>query len=457
MATSTSTSITASATIPPWKARPLATDPFISYGFTKLNFYRPNTNGDLQLLLSLDAVDKIPYTEIFGLDYDTAIEANAIICGNRFDGRLARMMPDESCDVTLMMKPSNGILPPGNYYFCIPQQPQLQKNNEIVPPIWDYPVVKEFRDWMFPRPIPYRWANAQFEFRSSPSTPCCLTFNTYSTDEAHLIPDAEIRWFSENKMGSYGGNIGSEQNTITLRTDIHRCLDNARFTFIPKGSSRTVVCHFLVATTKSGSGELFHNYHDVPISVINKSQHFLFARFAYSLFKLSLTVCYIKTGSGIFKILIKDEEKTMTAPEMNAKWGPFAGVRSSNSRKRPSTTAPDGSAKDSGDGNGSDIDIWQPTTMNPTEVQERSRQLDDWLMALPEQQDDGDVKILPQTGPNKLPSTPKPRPSAAMADIVQMPILGSVENLQPSPASKHLQPLQSAANQQSSREAKKEN
>jgi hypothetical protein len=456
----TAASAVASAAITPWKARPLLPSPFVSYRFTKLRFYRSVANGEKrQLLLCLDAVDKIPGTETFGLDYDTAIEANAIICGNRFDGRLARILSDGSCDHTLVKRPSNGIILSGDYCFCIPQLPQIDDCS--VPPVWDYPVVKEFRDWSFPMSIPSRWANSHFEFRPE-SGACCLTFSTYSTEEAHLIPDAEALWFSENQMASYGGNIGSEANTLTLRADIHRCLDTTRFTFVPKGSNNTVVCHFLVAQNTGGSGELFYNYHDVPISAREKASEFLFARFAYSIFKLPLTVCYIKAGSGKFKILVRGEEKVMTPPEMNAKWGPFAGARPNNSSsKRARTTTPATSAKDGGgdDSDGSDHDAWQPTAMDPTDVQERHRQLDDWLTALPEQQDD-DVETPQQPVPSKLSPTLQPRPDAAdaaVADTFQVPVMGSIENLQLLPASKRHRPPQPAAEQSRSREAKKEN
>jgi hypothetical protein len=448
---------TAPSAIPPWEARPHVPNPFISYNFAKLNFYRPEgaKGKQGQLLLTLDAVDKIPGTEIFGLDYDTAIEANAIICGNRFDGRLARMMPDGSCDITLVVKPSHGILLPDNYYFCIPEQPQspqLQIDNEQVPGVWDYPVVKEFRDWIFPKPIPSRWANCQYKYLApTPGTTCCLTFNTYSTDEAHLIPDSEICWFSENEMTAHGGGIRSEQNTMTLRTDIHRCLDNARFAFIPKGNDNTVICHFLVARNKTGSSELFHNYHDVPISIIDKAPQFLFARFAYSIFKLPSTVIFIKGGSKEYKILVKGEEKIMTASQMNPRWGPFFSARYSNSSKRARTTAPDKSAEDSGDDRSDgDKDSWLPTAMNPTELQERHRQLDDWLVTLPEQDDD--VEIPPQPGPSRLSPTLQLEPDAAVTETVQTPILGSIGNIQLEPASKGHQPQQ-----RRSRETQKEN
>lgn len=400
MATTSSSAAAPAAAPALTTPRPLLPDPYVPHDLENVQVIRPDGDENMgRLLLVLAALDKIPGTDIFGLDYDTAIEACAINCGNRFDGRLACMMPDGSCDRALVKRPANGLLLPGRYCFFTPEQPQV--DDESVPPVWDYPVVKEFRDWSFPQTLPFRWANAKYEFRPSlcpsPGPSCCLTFSTYSTDEAHLIPNIEVSWFNENQMFLFDGGIGSVHNILALRTDLHRQFDKAHFAFIPKHSTNTMVCHFLTTKHDTG-GELVRDYHNVPMSVTDNVRQFFFARFAWSIFKQPLVLGGLKMSSREFKILVKSKEVVMKPSEMNPNWGPTAGAGASSSskRRRATTTTADDGAKDSIDsseggsssssGGGGYQDAWHPTPMDPADAEARYRQLDDWLVTLPEQQ-----------------------------------------------------------------------
>ncbi|KAJ6503238.1 hypothetical protein C8R47DRAFT_1210512 [Mycena vitilis] len=134
-----------------------------------------------------------------------------------------------------------GLLPPGVYHFF-----QNANNKREIPTI-----CSGFRDWVFPAVMPLHWRRAA-EFNDEPSTSmsvvskvvrgvdpvCAITKSTSARESYHLIPKAEEKWYTENRMGLRSGDlnltINSINNNIALRGDLNKqVLDDGHFVFVP--------------------------------------------------------------------------------------------------------------------------------------------------------------------------------------------------------------------------------
>jgi hypothetical protein len=115
-------------------------------------------------------------------------------------------------------------------------------------------------------------------------------------------------------------------------------------TFLPKGDKHTIVCHVLIPAGTNTSTEVFSTYHNVPlVDFYGISKHYMFARFAWSIFKLGSCADFIKNRTESIKVLLKGDVFQKTAQELNPKWGPAHGKRPSQSASKKKETI---SAKD---------------------------------------------------------------------------------------------------------------
>lgn len=73
-------------------------------------------------------------------------------------------------------------------------------------------------------------------------------------------------------------SLGDSQNMLLLRVDIHRLFDQGNFVFVPKGGKLAV--HVLEA-----GSEVVNSYHDREMRECRCAIQFMFARFAWAVFK----------------------------------------------------------------------------------------------------------------------------------------------------------------------------
>ncbi|KIX97441.1 uncharacterized protein Z520_06893 [Fonsecaea multimorphosa CBS 102226] len=163
-------------------------------------------------------------------------------------------------------------------------QPSHPQRNKIV----DYPVIPTFQHWRFPHELPPSWNDIRELtqiLQDPPGSHCRLTQCDYSVENAHLIPAAEKGWFDENTMYDYTISTEMDQmqdpnNTVRLRSDIHRVFDSKCFAIVP--IKRRLVAYCLNAKPGSQVERLFHG---VELQRLNNPPELLFARFAYSVFE----------------------------------------------------------------------------------------------------------------------------------------------------------------------------
>lgn len=93
---------------------------------------------------------------------------------------------------------------------------------------------------------------AQLQTAVSPRDGQCVLLGwDESSQAAHLVPKGEIGWFQVEAMHKYVPHttllgtaaIHDKRNAITLRSDIHKAMDERKFAFVPK--DRRWVPHFL--------------------------------------------------------------------------------------------------------------------------------------------------------------------------------------------------------------------
>jgi len=110
---------------------------------------------------------------------------------------------------------------------------------------------------------------------------------------SHLVPDSHVgcKWFIKNGMSiyslqmprSYEDFIDDPSNCITLRTDLHACLDSAAWLVFPMHEKKQYGAYFYWAEEEPSAAQF---YHAVPIRLDSTiSEAFLFARFAYNVFR----------------------------------------------------------------------------------------------------------------------------------------------------------------------------
>ncbi|KAF5024555.1 hypothetical protein F66182_3318 [Fusarium sp. NRRL 66182] len=256
-----------------------------------------DAEGDV--LLSLKAFDDN------GIDYDTAHTACSILCANRWDGYFS-LDRDGS---TTVQQPRDGILRQPRYYFHIPSQATSGRDAD------PYPVVARFSDWRFPHGnLPPLWERLKNELEANQVTTrsCCLSNYADAVESAHLVPSAQVSWWSSNRIARYVDSslsstdpINAAANLIPLRSDIHEMFNERHFTFVPKishngdGPPQTervyLVGHVFNSTPSGQLPVLWHNrrVHTLPPEV---SVECLFSRFAWTIFSPTVFRDFLDAG-----------------------------------------------------------------------------------------------------------------------------------------------------------------
>ncbi|KAI0742729.1 hypothetical protein C8Q80DRAFT_1190492 [Daedaleopsis nitida] len=145
------------------------------------------------------------------------------------------------------------VLTDTRYYFIVESMPQ-------------YPIVVDFEAWQFPSVLPEHWVDPADRplvgdevalYQRSPSRMSdgvkeldgsCIITDTITRDvchNAHLSPHSLSAWFSANRMYDYNiykGNSTPDDvaNGVSLRADLHLCLDGQSMVFYPIGSDTVV-------------------------------------------------------------------------------------------------------------------------------------------------------------------------------------------------------------------------
>lgn len=273
----------------------------------RIHFRHPSYPDGSNLLLDLFAPDHPEG----GIQYDLAITACGIIAGNRWDGWFT-----ETKDGSRLSFLPDDILKERTYYFHLPSPSTALET----PAPYIYPIVPTFHHWEFPHYLlPSPWNALDIAapqhtqtfalsslypalvFRDSS---CPMSGCKEGTQAAHICPRGEVEWFRRNQMSQYNLNplmsgnqaLDDTSNALLLRADLHSQFDALKFIFVPKASPAMpgagpgpgpstprpqYVTHLLLPSDELGI--LYHNTLLRPINDVSTS--FLFARFAWSIFR----------------------------------------------------------------------------------------------------------------------------------------------------------------------------
>jgi HNH endonuclease len=156
----------------------------------------------------------------------------------------------------------------------------------------EYAVTPTFEHWRFPHDnLPSSWQTiANFNQISRPpdDTSCRLTQHEDSVESAHLVPASQKEWFDTNIMYDYVPSTATDKmkhasNMICLRSDIHTIFDAKRFAIVPMEKRLVAYCF----NEEPGSQVecLYHGVELHRLRVWGHFNHFLLARFAYTVFE----------------------------------------------------------------------------------------------------------------------------------------------------------------------------
>ncbi|RMD42653.1 hypothetical protein DV735_g2518, partial [Chaetothyriales sp. CBS 134920] len=169
---------------------------------------------------------------------------------------------------------------------------------------YKYPVIPSFDHWPFPHEdLPPGWDNinipeagrSKLKRKASALArdgTCRISRHASALEVAHLVPVAEEKWFTSNKMDRYVKSGSETQptedptNLIALRRDLHYLFDARYFTLVPKqdtaGQGAVLTLHVFSPDNNPDLVSLYHNRSLAPLSGIS-IQH-VFARFAWTIF-----------------------------------------------------------------------------------------------------------------------------------------------------------------------------
>ncbi|KAL8826766.1 MAG: hypothetical protein Q9170_007277 [Blastenia crenularia] len=295
----------------------------------RINFLHPGYKKPQNILFHMLALD----TPAGGLHHATAQITCAIIAGNRWDGFLSKTATGSAIEAE-----EDDLLRDAEYYFIVPgiacyfplpippgkmysadaiesSEPTAASqdvssltnssatagsSNVNIPYV--YPVVPDFKRWMFPHHnLPDIWQEVELQGSSAARSgsdavalrdmSCRMTAYVEGCDNSHLCPLAEAQWYQDNRMDQYGAlNMGGRQgindpsNIMLLRTDLHRGWDRMRFVHTPKRNTSGApefVTHVLAP-----SKELVDLYHNARLHPLGAARECMFARFAWAMFPL---------------------------------------------------------------------------------------------------------------------------------------------------------------------------
>ncbi|KIP04926.1 hypothetical protein PHLGIDRAFT_120283 [Phlebiopsis gigantea 11061_1 CR5-6] len=213
--------------------------------------------------------------DTLGVHHQTALDACRIIASTR--SRSGRVPLDDDL-----------LTGPMYWYFLA---------DEAAPAV--YPVVNDFRAWTFPIPIPEHWSAAHVVevrppgLRNRPMSDlvkdddhgvCIVTGTGCTLENAHLIPREHSAWFAYHNLQIYNtdtilSTTEDAANGVTLRADIHRCLDLGGLVFVP-------VCNGVVAHLLDYSYDYTPFLHSLPIRLSQRvAIEFVYARFAFNILR----------------------------------------------------------------------------------------------------------------------------------------------------------------------------
>ncbi|RSL45308.1 hypothetical protein CEP51_016103 [Fusarium floridanum] len=305
-------------------------------------FYHPGYPTPVNILFSLPRVDQSPSEpDLFGVDAQIALLACQIVASNVFaTGYLAS---DEK-GIRRADTGPDSVLTQSEYWFFV------EGDDE-------YPVVPSFRDWQFPHDrLPSFWPLRAAESLST-SNRCPVTNASYALTEAHIIPKEESEWFLINGMHRYGNgryDIDDPSNIVTLRSDVHICLDRRVFAFVPKPDKHQVQ-EFVLHVLDPRYADFAASYQNRTVHLSDVvSQEYLFARFAWAVIHLVKPFIVggvdrriakfsrAKTGSdeGSGKGLPKAKIELLEGPSLMALYGGGCS-RSASPRKRKASSPKD--------------------------------------------------------------------------------------------------------------------
>ena len=279
-----------------------------------VSVYHPAFTGasSSTLLFSCPALD--PYPEDpnrRGCSHRLVMDAMYIIANNK-PGKLAKQVHPEADYITT----DNLLLPPGDYYYVVINDPSMR-----------YPIVKALPSWTFPQldpttrrniPAVQHWGHFTRGSRVSPDeivsrsamsdgvrfmdrsciisgTPnstflfslCVPILTSHSGSETcqcvHLVPKCHPHWFKFNKMGQFSASqidIHPDHvaNGVTLRADLHLLLDHHSLVFYPCQDPVEYMVYFL-----SDVPPYPNLYHRCTIKLHPRvNPAYLYARFAYN-------------------------------------------------------------------------------------------------------------------------------------------------------------------------------
>lgn len=202
-----------------------------------------------------------------------------------------------------------------------------------------YPIVANFESWRFPHDrLPASWSKADEPPTSTPApgiahpiserirtlqsystSSCVISAHSIAVEQAHVVPKACADWFTQNGMRCYNdpspqqlGRIDQPRNKIGLRSDLHTFFDSRHLVIIPKpvfvqppvssvthpAASPPALSQYALAVhmLSTPAYEVIPLYHNLALQYrilgngtcqqYSGSREFLFARFAWSIFRL---------------------------------------------------------------------------------------------------------------------------------------------------------------------------
>ncbi|KXT00641.1 hypothetical protein AC578_4023 [Pseudocercospora eumusae] len=219
----------------------------------------------------------------------------AVITGNRFDCYLSDS-PTPYPDPSSLPQPPD-FLSAGEYYLHVPPP----TNPSQLDPPWIYPIVPNFRQWLFPHDLlPDVWTmppiavTQKDQSAKERDASCRLTNHRETREMAHIIPRSEQAWLESNNMDRYGrgktlsgGHIAdAPENIVMLRHDVHYLWDKMDFSIVPKVHKSSQTWSWF-AHVHSESTELQHLYHNLELLPLSYIRHeLLFARLAWNIFPM---------------------------------------------------------------------------------------------------------------------------------------------------------------------------
>ncbi|KAM3507039.1 hypothetical protein MY11210_007306 [Beauveria gryllotalpidicola] len=213
-----------------------------------------------------------------GVHFGTMLLACQVVAGNSFD--TAYLSYDRKGNHKVQLA-ARGILTHDHYFLHVPQSADDSDTTS-------YAVTPNFQEWRFPEALPTSWHSIAMTPRDT--KPSCIISGRMKTEKAHVIPQSQDKWYTDNAMCDYSQGAqsvyNSVENVFRLRVDLQRIFDDCAFALVPKpdaeGRQHTVV-HFFSITNDAGDAAFWHHNQKVH-SLESVAPQFLFARFALTVF-----------------------------------------------------------------------------------------------------------------------------------------------------------------------------